>query len=92
MHVWLFFSAIFRRVFVQMTCALNFAPFGVFFHAFWMCFPFVVCVFWICVHVWLFFSGIFRRVFVQMTSALNFVPFSVFSCLLDVRVVLNSLF
>ena len=30
MHVWLFFSAIFRRVIVQMTCALNFAPFSVF--------------------------------------------------------------
>ena len=49
------------------------------FHAFWMCFPFVVCscVFSICVHVWCFFlwlscvSNFFlRRLFVQMTCAL----------------------
>ena len=49
-----------------------------------MFFPFVVCVFRICLHVWLFFSAIFRRVFVQMTCALNFAPFGLFSCLLDV--------
>ena len=38
---------------VQMTCALNFVPFSllVCFHAFWMCFPFVVCVFgYVCTY------------------------------------------
>ena len=50
-----YYSKILLRYYykVQMTCALNFVPFSllVCFHAFWMCFPFVVCVFWICVHV-----------------------------------------
>ena len=50
------------------------------FHAFWMCFPFVVCscVFSICVHVWCFFCdyhvcpiSFLRRLFVQMTCALD---------------------
>ena len=50
------------------------------FHAFWMCFPFVVCscVFSICVHVWCFFcdyhvcpTAFLRRLFVQMTCALD---------------------
>ena len=50
------------------------------FHAFWMCFPFVVCscVFSICVHVWCFFcdyhvcpTSFLRRLFVQMTCALD---------------------
>ena len=50
------------------------------FHAFWMCFPFVVCscVFSICVHVWCFFCdyhvcpiSFLRHLFVQMTCALD---------------------
>ena len=50
------------------------------FHAFWMCFPFVVCscVFSICVHAWCFFcdyhvcpTSFLRRLFVQMTCALD---------------------
>ena len=45
------FSAILRRVFLQMTCAFNFVPFSVF-SCLLDVFPFVVCVFfWICVHV-----------------------------------------
>ena len=83
-HVWLsFFSAIFRCVFVPMTCALNFGPFSVFsclLDVFSLC---CVCFLDMCARV-VVFSAIFRRVFVQMTCALNFAPFGVFSCLLDV--------
>ena len=47
----------FSDVYLQMTCALNFAPFGLFsclLDVFSLC---CVC-FWICVRVWLFFSAI----------------------------------
>ena len=50
-----YYSKILLRYYykVQMTCALVLSTLCllVCFHAFWMCFPFVVCVFWICVHV-----------------------------------------